>query len=339
MARYVMRRLLLAALITLCVTVMTFVLSRVVPGDPARLAAGPSASPEQVEQIRENFGLNDPIPVQYLDYMGRLVRLDFGTSILTGQSVRTEVFDRLPATLELVFVSFFVYLVLGLGLALLTASTRRPWVDGGIRGSVTVAHAIPVFILAFWLQYLLFFKLGLLPSGDRLDPDLVPPDKITGSYFIDALLAGKPGTAWDAGVHMILPVAVLVAGMIAVSVRLTRATLLNERERDYVQMLRMKGLPERRIMRRHVLRNALVPVLPMLGIQFGYLISATVIVETIFGWPGIGSYAFDALVGLDYEPVMAFVLITTVLFVLASLVIDLLYPVVDPRIRLWGDAA
>jgi peptide/nickel transport system permease protein len=292
-----------------------------------------------VEQIREQFGLNDPIPAQYFDYMGRLVHLDFGKSILTGQPVLQELENRLPATMELVIITFLAYLAIGLPLAVLTASTRRPWVDGGVRGLVMVGHAIPVFILAFWLQYLLFFKLGLLPSGDRLDPETVPPATVTGSYLLDGLLAGRPGVSVEAALHLVLPVVVLVAGMVAVSVRLTRATLLGEREREYVQMLRMKGLPEKRIMRRHVLRNALVPVLPMLGIQFGYLISATVIVETIFGWPGIGSYAFDSLVGLDYEPVMGFVLLTTVMFVLASLVIDLLYPVVDPRIRLWGDTA
>lgn len=338
MGRYVARRLLVAVLITLCVTLMTFVLSRVVPGDPARLAAGPSAPPEQVEAIRHSFGLDKPIPVQYLDYMSRLARLDMGESIITGQPVWTEIKHRLPATLELIFVSFALYLVAGFGLALWAASTKHSWIDATIRGTVTIGNAVPVFILGFWLQYLLFFKWGLLPSGDRLDAQTTPPRTITGSYLIDGLLSGRPGVTVQAGYHMILPVIVLVLGMLAVSVRVTRATMLEERARDYVQMLRLKGLPERRVMRHHVLRNALIPVLPLLGIQFGYLISATVLVETVFGWPGIGKYAFDSLVALDYEPVMGFVLVSTIMFVLASLVIDLLYPVIDPRIRLWGSA-
>ncbi len=339
MRRYILRRLALAVLITLCVTLMTFVLSRVVPGDPARLAAGPAASPEQVQEIRERFGLTKSIPEQYADYMGRLVRLDFGESIITRQPVSQELRSRLPASMELVAVTFAVYLVLGLGLAVVAASTPRRWLDALIRGSVTVANAVPVFILAFWLQYLLFFKAGLFPSGDRLGADTVPPPTITGFYLIDGLLAGRPEVTLDAAYHLALPVLVLVLGMLALSVRVTRATLLGEKERDYVHMLRMKGVPERRVMGRHVLRNGLVPVLPLLGIQFGYLVSATVLVETIFGWPGIGSYAFDSLVALDYEPVMGFVLVATVLFVLASLVIDLLYPLIDPRIRLWGSTS
>jgi len=338
MGRYVARRLLVAVLITLCVTLLTFVLARVVPADPARLAAGPSAPPAQVEAIRHSFGLDKPIPVQYLDYMGRLARLDMGESIITGQPVWTEIKNRLPATLELIFVSFAVYLVAGFGLALWAASTKRSWIDATIRGAVTVGNAVPVFILGLWLQYLLFFKWGLLPAGDRLGAQTTPPPTITGSYLIDGLLSGHPGVTVQAAYHLILPVAVLVLGMLAVSVRVTRATMLEERSRDYVQMLRLKGVGERRLMRRHVLRNALIPVLPLLGIQFGYLISATVLVETVFGWPGVGKYAFDSLVALDYEPVMGFVIVSTILFVLASLVIDLLYPVVDPRIRLWGAA-
>jgi peptide/nickel transport system permease protein len=336
--RYVARRLLVAVLITLCVTLMTFVLSRVVPGDPARLAAGPSAPPEQVAAIRADFGLDKPVPVQYVQYMGRLVKLDLGESIITGQPVWKELRSRLPATLELIFVSFAVSLVVGFGLALWAASTRRPWLDTSIQGAVTVSNAVPVFILGFWLQYLLFFKWGLLPSGDRLDAQTAPPRTITGSYLVDGVLTGRPGVTAEAAYHLILPVTVLVLGMLAITVRVTRATMLEQRTRDYVQMLRLKGLPERELMRKHVLRNALIPVLPLLGIQFGYLISATVLVETVFGWPGIGKYAFDSLVALDYEPVMGFVLVSTIIFVLASLIVDLLTPVIDPRIRLWGSA-
>lgn len=338
MSRYIARRLLVAVLITLCVTLMTFVLARVVPGDPARLAAGPSAPPETIAAIRSDFGLDKPIPVQYVQYMGRLARLDMGESIITGQPVWSELRSRLPATLELILVSFAVSLVVGFALALWAASTRRGWLDTTIQGAVTVGNAVPVFILGFWLQYLLFFKWGLLPSGDRLDAQTSPPGQVTGFYLVDGLLAGRPGVTAEAAYHLILPVTALVLSMLAVTVRVTRTTMLEERTRDYVQMLRLKGLHERRVMRKHVLRNALIPVLPLLGIQFGYLISAAVLVETVFGWPGVGKYAFDSLVALDYEPVMGFVLVSTVLFVLASLVVDLLYPVIDPRIRLWGAA-
>jgi ABC-type dipeptide/oligopeptide/nickel transport system permease component len=334
--RYLARRIALAILIVFSVTLMTFVLSRVVPSDPARLAAGPGASPEQVQIVRDRFGLDDPLPVQYADYLQNLAQLDLGRSILTSRSVTDELRDRLPATIELVLVSFAIYVVLGIGLAVIAAGARARWVDRTINVSVIVANAIPVFILAFWLQYVLFFQLGWFPAGDRLGSDTVPPDSVTGLYLIDSLLAGDIGLFFESAYHLALPVAALVLGMIALAVRVTRATLLGEGQKDYVRMLTLKGMPRRDITGRHVLRNALVPVLPLLGIQFGYLISATVLVEAIFGWPGIGSYAFDALVALDYEPVMGFVLISTITFVLVNLVVDLLYPVIDPRIRLWG---
>ena len=333
---YVARRLALLLLISFGVLLMTFFVSHVIPGDPARLAAGPGADRQQVDAIKETLGLDLPVHEQFIRYLDNLAHGDLGTSIVTRQPVTQELRRRLPATLELVLVSFAVYLALGITLAIVAATTRLRVVDLLVRLAATSAHAIPSFVLALWLQLLLFFHLGLLPATGRLSVLTVPPDDVTGFLLIDSLLDGRPDVFLEALKYMALPVIALTFGLIAIAVRLIRATLLTELTRDYVKMLRLKGLPERAIVRRHVLRNSLVPALALFGIQFGYLIGGTVVIESIFAWPGIGAYAFDSIVALDYAPVIGVTLVTTACFVLVNFIIDLLYPVIDPRIRLWG---
>jgi ABC-type dipeptide/oligopeptide/nickel transport system permease component len=333
---YLLRRFGFLILIVFSVTVITFFLSHIVPGDPARLAAGISADKTQVDAIKKDLGLDLPIPEQYAHYFWRLVHFDFGVSIVTKEPVRDELGHRLPATLELVAVSFLTYLVIGVTLAVLAATTRRPTLDALIRILTTAAYAIPPFVLAFWLQVLLFFHFGWLPASDRLDITATPPSHITGFFLVDSLLTGKIHTFVDALKHILMPAIAITLGLMAISVRVLRSTLITEQSRDYVRMLRLKGEPERRIIMRNHLRNALVPTIALVGIQFGYLIGGTVVVETIFNWPGIGTYAFNSIAALDYAPVMGVALVTTALFVIINLVVDLLYPVIDPRIRLWG---
>jgi peptide/nickel transport system permease protein len=337
MIRYILRRLAFVVLIVFAITIMTFFVSHVIPGDPAALAAGPGATQTQVVAIRNELGLNLPLPVQYVHYLDHLIHLDFGTSIVTGLPVSQELSSRIPATMELVLVSFIAYLVLGTGLAVLAATSRRSWLDGAIRIGTTTAYAIPAFVLAFWLQLLLFFRLGVLPDSGRLSIGATPPPHVTGFYLIDSVLAGQWGTFWDAAQHIIMPAIALTLGLMAIAVRIIRATVMTELDKDYVRMLRLRGIPQRRIIWRHVLRNSLVPSLALFGIQFGYLVGGTIVVETIFDWPGLGSYAFTSISSLDYSPVMAVTLVTATVFVLANFVIDLLYPVIDPRIRLWGE--
>jgi peptide/nickel transport system permease protein len=336
---YIGRRLAFLVVICFGVTLLTFLISHVIPGDPARLVAGPGADRAQILAIRSHFGLDKPIPNQYLVYVDNLVHGDLGTSIVSREPVTTALGRRIPATLELVVVSFVAYLIAGLTLAVLAATTRLRAVDVTIRLLSTAAFAIPAFVLALWLQLIFYFHLGWLPSSGRLDVVTTPPRNITGSYLIDSLLTGNWSTFGDAVRHLVLPGAALTFGLLAIAVRLTRATLLAELDKDYVKMARLKGLSERAIIRRHVLRNALVPSLALYGIQFGYLIGGTVVVESIFSWPGLGAYAFDSVAALDYAPVMGVTLVATAIFVLVNFVIDLLYPVIDPRIRLWGQSS
>jgi peptide/nickel transport system permease protein len=333
---YILRRLVFLVVICFGVTLVTFLLSHVVPGDPARLVAGPGADKAQILAIRARFGLDKPLVPQYFRYLKNLFHGDLGMSIVSREAVTSDIRTRLPATLELVVASFFVYLTVGLSLAALAATTRMRSIDVSIRVLSTAAFAVPAFVLALWLQIIFFFHLGWLPSSGRLDVTTTPPPHLTGFYLVDSVAAGQWGTFWDAARHLVLPGAALTLGLLAIAVRLTRATILAELDKDYVKMLRLKGLSEAVIMRRHVLRNALVPSLALFGIQFGYLIGGTVVVETIFGWPGLGSYAFDSVAALDYAPVMGVTLVVTAIFVTVNFAIDLLYPLIDPRIRLWG---
>jgi peptide/nickel transport system permease protein len=339
MTAWILRRLSFLVLICFGVTLMTFFISHVIPGDPARLAAGPSPDRAQVEAMRKSLGLDLPLPAQYVHYLDRLMHGDLGISVVTRLPVTEELQRRLPATLELVIVSFVVYLLVGILLAVVAATTPRRSIDFAVRTTATTAHAIPAFVLAVWLQLLLYFHLGWLPSSGRLSVLTVPPPKVTGSLLIDSLLAGRMDAFEDAVRHLILPVIALTFGLIAIAVRIVRATVLTELGKDYVKMARLKGLSENEIMRRHVLRNSLVPALALFGIQFGYLIGGTVVVETIFSWPGIGAYAFSSISALDYAPVFGVALVTTAIFVFVNFLIDLLYPVIDPRIRLWGQSS
>lgn len=338
MIGYLVRRLLFLVVICFGITIMTFVISHVIPGDPARLVAGPGADKEQILAIRHHFGLDLPINQQYVRYLKNITHGDLGTSIVTRNTVSSEVTRRLPATLELVVVSFVLYLVIGLSLAVVAATTRLKAVDVAVRTLSTAAYAIPAFVLGLWLQLIFYFHLGWLPSGGRLGVLATPPHKITGFLLIDSVLDGRWGAFVDAFRHLVLPVAALTFGLLAIAVRLTRATLLSELNKDYVKMARLKGLSEAAVVRRHVLRNALVPSLALFGIQFGYLVGGTVVVETIFSWPGLGAYAFDSISALDFAPVMGVTLVATAIFVSVNFLIDLLYPLVDPRIRLWGQA-
>ena len=338
MLLYLLRRLGFLVIIFFGVTAITFSLSHIVPGDPAQLAAGPGASREAVEEIRRINGLDDPLPQQYLRYLGDLTQLDLGNSIVTRRPVTEELATRIPASMELIIVAFLTYLVIAIPLAILAATTHRRSIDFLVRFFATSAFAIPSFVLAFWLQIVFFFMLGWLPASGRISLTIARPEPVTGLLLVDGLLAGRMDIVADAAAHLVLPATALAFGLMAVAVRITRATLLTELSKDYVKVARLKGLPEGTVIRRHVLRNALIPVLTLVGVQFGYLVGGTLVVETVFAWPGLGFYAFNSILNLDYAPVMGVALVTTGVFVTTNLLIDLLYPVIDPRIRLWGAA-
>jgi peptide/nickel transport system permease protein len=331
---YLLKRLGWMVVVLFAITIITFTLARVIPANPAASAAGLGASPEQIAAIAARMGLDQPLVDQYFRYLGGVLQLDFGTSIATGSEVRTDLGNYLPATLELVAVSFVVYVVLAIALGALAAVTRHRVVDGTIRVVSIISSAAPVFWVALMLQLVFFAKLDWLPSGGRLDIREAPPETITGFYTIDTLLRGDFPLFLSAVTHLVLPVTAVVLSLLGVGVRLLRSSIGAELNEAYVRTAEAKGMPPARILFRHVLKNALNPFVSMSGVQLGYLFAWIILVETIMQWPGLGLYAFNSFQSVDYNPIMAITLVVTVLFLLINLVVDLIYPLLDPRIRL-----
>jgi peptide/nickel transport system permease protein len=333
MLSFLTQRLAWGVLVLLLVAVLTFFLSRVVPADPAAFLAGQNASEETVARIRAEYGLDRPLPVQFGTYLAGLARADFGQSIRTHRSVGTDLAQFLPATLELLIVSFVLYLAISFYLAV--AAARRPGgaVDSGIRLLTMLGTGIPVFWLGMALQFVFFYRLHWLPLGGRFPIRAVPPPTVTGFLLLDTLIAGDPGAFWQALRSIALPALTIVINLLAVGTRLSRAALIAEYDKLYIRTARGKGLGPRAILYKHVLRNALSPVLTVTTMQFGYMISWVILVEVIYDWPGIGLYAYQSFQVFDYAPVIALAVVSTTGFVLINLLMDLLYPVIDPRVR------
>jgi peptide/nickel transport system permease protein len=331
MGYYLLRRLVGAVAVLFGVVTGTFVLSHVVPSCPACAVAGLRAGPEQIAATAHALGLDRPVWEQYLTYISGLVRGDFGISYASRQPIGPAILTYLPATLELVVYAFVIYAVLGVGLGLVWAwRGNRPesWL---IRLFSMLGTALPVFWFAMMLQLWLGSTLGWFPITGRLDVD--PPPTITGFYTLDALMTGNFSAFTNSAWHLVLPVTALVMWLFAVATRLTQKSVVEEMQMPYVRTAIAKGAGTRRVMLGHVFRNAVNPVITMLGLQFGWLLGGTVLVEVVFSWPGIGTYMFNALQTFDFPAIMAVTVVITLAFVLVNLVVDLIYPVVDPRIR------
>lgn len=336
MIGFLFKRLLWGLLVLIAVAVITFFLSRVVPADPAAFLAGQNASEATVQRIRTEHGLDRPLPEQFASYMVGLARGDLGESIRTRRSVSTDLGQYLPATLELLIVSFVLYLAISFSLAVLAARNPGGAVDGSIRLITMIGTGIPVFWLGMTLQFFFFYKLHWLPLGSRFPIRETAPPVITGFLLMDSMLAGSLSAFLASLKHLTLPAATIVVNLLAVGTRLSRAALIQEQGRLYVRTARGKGLSPRRIMFKHILRNALSPILTATTMQFGYMISWVILVEVIFDWPGIGLYAYQSFQVFDYSPVIALAIVSTAGFVIINLVMDLLYPVIDPRVQSVG---
>jgi peptide/nickel transport system permease protein len=333
MKRLILRRLVFVVFVLWGVTLMTFFLSRVAPGDPARLIAGPHANAEALANIRKLYGLDRPVWVQYARYMGDLVRGNLGTSFVTRRPVRTDLSTFLPATLELAFYALVVGSLLGVAVGTVAAMRRGGAVDTVARFAAIGGLSMPAFGLAMLFQLVFFSRLGWLPFGGRLHTGAVAPPHITGMITIDALLTGRIGTFFEACKFLILPVTTLALAEIGFITRIVRTSLLEELGEDYVRTARAKGLSGARVLVRHALRNALLPAVTVLGLEFGLLAGGVFLVETIFAWPGIGRYAYDAIRASDYNATMGVTLMVAVLYVGINLVVDVVYLYLDPRIR------
>jgi peptide/nickel transport system permease protein len=333
MSRFLIRRLLLLFVTLFGLTVVVFAVSHVAPGDPARLAAGPDASREQIEMIRKEFGLDRSLPVQYGLYVKGLAEGNLGRSIRTRHEVWDDIRAFLPATLELVFFTMLLAACLGILFGVLAATYRDTWVDHVLRLVSIGGVAVPMFWLALMLQLLLSLKLNLAPSGGRIALSMSPPAPITGFFLVDAMLGGNWPAFTSALTHIFMPALVLSSPSLAAVTRMMRADMLDTISKEYVVNARACGLPERLIVAKYVLKNALIPTITLIGLRYGWMLGGTVLVETVFDWPGIGLYAVQSSVASDFMPVMAVTLIIGLNFALANLIVDLMYGVLDPRVR------
>jgi ABC-type dipeptide/oligopeptide/nickel transport system permease component len=317
------------------VIVVTFLLTRALPGDPAIYFAGPAATQQAIAEIRHSMGFDRSLPVQFFDYLRHLAQGDLGTSLTTGQSVMSELVTRLPASAELTLLALI--LSVGIAVPLGIAAALRPGslVDHACRMITTAGVSLPTFFTGLLLVYVFYYLAGWSPAPlGRLDVYSSAPAHWSGFYLIDSLIAGDFETFRAALAQLILPAATMAIFSLAPLARITRASMIGALGSEFLRTARASGLSRHRIIYVYALRNALLPVITTLGMVFSFMLGANVLVEKVFAWPGIGSYAVEALIASDYAPVQGFVLTMALLYVLLNLIVDMVYGLVDPRVRL-----
>jgi peptide/nickel transport system permease protein len=306
-----------------------FVLSRVIPGDPAVLAAGENSSPEQVQQVRERFGFDKPLPVQFVNYLRDIAQGNLGVSLFTQQPIIDDLKSRLPATLELTIFAVLIAGFIGIPLGVLCGLHRNSWIDHVLRVVTVSGLAVASFWLAMQFQFLFSMKLGWLPLSGRIEG--FPPETVTGLMLVDAMIEGDREMIGSAFRHIVLPTLTLALPAAATVVRFTRNGVIGVIGSPSVAYQTAMGLPRRLIVWKYVLRMALTATVTQLGLIFGILLAGAVVVETVFDWPGLGAYAVRSILQSDYNAVMGFTLCTGALFVLINLLVDMLQAAIDPR--------
>jgi dipeptide transport system permease protein len=331
----ILKRLAMAVPSLIGVVVVTFILTRALPGDPAAYFAGPAATPQAIEEVRVKLGLDKPLIEQFGHYVLDLTHGNFGTSLTTGQPVATELRNRLPASAELTLLGLIVSILIAVPLGILAATRPNSLVDHACRMISTAGVSLPVFFTGLILVYVFYYRLGWAPAPlGRLDVFFTEPPRVTGFYLIDSLIARDPETFMAALKQLILPALTLAIFSLAPIARMTRASMLAVLSSDFVRTARASGLSAYTVIITYAFRNAMLPVITTLGMVFSFLLGANVLVEKVFAWPGIGSYAVEALLASDFAPVQGFVLTMAVMYVMLNLLIDVLYGVIDPRVRL-----
>lgn len=309
-----------------------FFMVRAIPGDPAQIMLGQQATQEQVQQIRENMGLDKPIFVQYGLFLKDALRGDLGDSIVTGRPVTTELLTRLPATLELTAFAMLIAILVGIPVGVISAVRQYSLLDKTTSVLALTGISMPIFWLAMILVVIFGVNLELLPFPGRLDPT-TGITAITGLVLVDSLLTLNFAGFWDGLLHLIMPALALATIPMAVIMRMTRSSMLEVMNEDYVRTARAKGVVPWRVVFKHALRNAMLPTLTVIGLQTGLLMGGAIITETIFSWPGIGLYTYNSISSRDYASIQGVVLYAALLFVLINLLVDILYAILDPRVR------
>ena len=333
MLRFVVRRLLLLIPILLGLSLLVFFWIRALPGDPATALLGERATPEAIVAVNKQYGLDKPIYVQYFAYVKQTASGNFGTSQTSRRPVTSEFTERFPATIELALAAMFFSIVFGLPLGFFAAKRYGGFFDHFSLFASLLGISIPIFVLAIILKYIFAVQLGWLPTVGRMSV-LINIDHPTNFYLIDAILAGDPEAFWDTVKHLILPAIALGSIPLAIIARITRASVLDVQNEDYVRTARAKGVDPRTVDTRHILRNAMLPIVTIIGLQAGLLLSGAVLTESVFAFPGIGTWLLDAIRARNYPVLQGGILFIAFVFVLVNLIVDLSYGFLNPRIRL-----
>ncbi len=335
MQRFILRRLILLIPLLIGVTLVAFIISRAVPSDPVNAALGQNAvaNEELVAAFRAKWGLDKPPHIQYLTYIKNLLQGDMGLSISTHRPVINDLSRYLPATIELATTAIILAVVIGVPLGIISAIRRNTWLDQISRIMSLIGVSAPVFWLALLGLFIFYSRLRWLPGPGRLDIGVEPPLRVTGLYTLDALLMADLPLFFSALSHLILPSLVLAGFSMGLITRMTRSAMLEVLSQDYIRTARSKGLREARVTLRHTVPNALIPTVTVLGLSYGNLLTGAVLTETIFSWPGIGQYAYQASISLDFPAIMGVTMLIALVFITANLVVDMIYVFLDPRLR------
>ena len=333
--QYILRRLALTVPLIIGVTLIAFIISHAVPADPVTANLGQKAmsDPEIVAAFRTEWGLDDPVPQQYFTYVTKLLQGDMGRSIKSRRAVAEDIRAFLPATIELATTAIFFGVIIGILLGVLSSLFRNSWIDHVARFISLLGVSLPVFWLALLALQIVYAQLGWAAGPGRLDVGLEPPPHVTGLYTVDALLAGQVDIFLNALHHLLLPAIVLGSYTTGLITRVTRSAMLEVLGEDYVRTARAKGLASRKVVMGHAFRNALIPVVTVIGFSYGNLLAGAVLTESIFAWPGIGQYAYRASASLDFPAIMGVSLVIALIFILVNLIVDVLYFWLDPRLR------
>jgi peptide/nickel transport system permease protein len=333
--KYIGRRLLLMVIVLFGVSIITFAITRFVPGDPLVANLGQSAmnNPEIIAAYEAKWGLDKPIPVQYIDYMKNLLHGDMGTSIRTKHPVMTDLAQYFPATVELATLATLISIVCGLVFGVVSAAKKGKLPDQIFRAISLIGISVPAFWLALLCMYFFYLKLGIAPGSGRLGINYTGVELNTGLLIVDSIMKGDMAMLKDALAHMIMPGIVLAASTMGIITRTVRSSMLDVMGQDYLRTARAKGLSEFRVIKGHALKNALIPSVTMFGLSYGSLLGGTVLVETIFDYPGLGWYAYRSAVTLDFPAIMGVTLVIAMINTIMNLIVDVVYAMVDPRIR------
>ena len=333
MLKYLIKRLMLFVIVIFGVVTVTFFLSHVIPADPVGAILGENAPQELVEKMERELGLDLPLDQQYIRYLKGIINWDFGMSLRTQRPVSKDMRIYFPATMELAFFALFIAIILGVAIGIISAVKRNQLPDNVSRIFSLIGISMPAFWLGLLFILILYYHLGLIPAGGRLSPSISPPPMVSGLYLLDSLIAGEFKTFWDALYHLLGPGLVLGWIQTAYICRVTRSSMLEVLNEEYIRTARVKGLKEKIVIFRHAFKNALIPVITMVGISFGYLLEGSVLTETVFGYPGLGRYAVNSFLSLDLNSVIGSVTLIAICYASSNLIVDMLYAVLDPRIK------